>query len=128
MPCRSRRCSAISARPVRTADPRRSILSEEGGVGTVSSRVRRARSSRGTRVGGAVAVFGGEEAFRPVFFAVFFFGADALRTGGRLRLARFTARRLGARFGPRRAGAARRAGFRDFAGLRFAIGFYPFEP
>src|SRR5262245_45571485 len=41
------RLSACSARPVLTAEPRRSMLSEEGGVGTTSSRVRRTRSSRG---------------------------------------------------------------------------------
>src|SRR5205823_4924939 len=64
--CRAR-FSSSSARPVRAAEPRRSILSEEGGVGTVSSSVRRARSSRGDRRGlgrrfGAV--------FRAVCFAV----------------------------------------------------------
>jgi hypothetical protein len=40
--------SAISARPVRAADPWRSMFSEDGGVGTVSSTsVRRIRSRRG---------------------------------------------------------------------------------
>src|SRR5262252_8890309 len=55
-PC-LRRLSAISARPLRAAEPRRSMLSDEGGVGTMSSRVRRARSSCGrfTVVGGAAA-------------------------------------------------------------------------
>src|SRR5262245_41206023 len=49
-PC-FRRLSASSARPVRAADPRRSMSSDDGGVGTVSSSVRRARSSRGSLAG-----------------------------------------------------------------------------
>src|ERR1700680_5222070 len=41
------RASAISARPVRAAEPRRSISSDDGGPGTGSSSVRRSRFSRG---------------------------------------------------------------------------------
>src|SRR5260370_3095806 len=43
--------SATSARPVRAADPWRSMFSEDGGVGTVSSSVGRTRSSRGVLAG-----------------------------------------------------------------------------
>src|SRR4051794_5748392 len=56
MPWCSRVFSAYSARPVRAAEPWRFMLSDEGGVGTMSSsRVRRARLRRGTLAAGAAA-------------------------------------------------------------------------
>src|SRR4051812_26840308 len=49
IPWCSRALSAISARPVRAAEPRRAMSRDEGGVRRVSasSRVRRTRSRRG---------------------------------------------------------------------------------
>src|SRR5882757_1729084 len=95
---------ALSARPVRTADPRRFMSSDDGGVLSVSSssRVRRARSRRAIFPGGAAelfdlgAIFGlgrltvffRAVAFGAVFLLAFFDGvfvlADACRFPGRL--------------------------------------------
>src|SRR5438034_887566 len=47
MPLCLRRLSASSSRPVLAAEPWRSISRDDGGVGTNSSSVRRARSRRG---------------------------------------------------------------------------------
>src|SRR5947209_20471387 len=75
-----RRDCAISARPVRAADPCRFMFSDEGGVGTTSSsRTRRARSRRATRATGLAAFgaarrdFGAERAGFAAFFVVLAF-------------------------------------------------------
>jgi hypothetical protein len=60
---------AISARPERTAEPWRFMSSDEGGVGTTSSSVRRSRASRAGVVRTAAGV-----AFRAFGFRVFGFG------------------------------------------------------
>jgi len=76
----------MSARPDRAAELWRSMFSDEGGVGTVSSRVRRARSSRGAfRIGAGAA------------FLTARLGAAARAFGARLA-GRFASRDAAARF------------------------------
>src|SRR6188472_177194 len=67
-----RRFSFISARPLRAAEPRRFMFSDDGGVGTISSRVRRARSSCGG--------FGRPGRLAAAFFFVGLFKADLALT------------------------------------------------
>ncbi|HEV2985282.1 MAG TPA: hypothetical protein VGX46_12890 [Vicinamibacterales bacterium] len=100
-------------------------------MGTVSSKVRRARSSRGTLVGAPLAVFGREMCF-PAGFLVArgltaFEDADR-RTDFRLLLGRLTERLADTRFAARRPGLARFAVFFAFLAFRFAIGFILSQP
>src|SRR5215212_1756062 len=82
----SSRDSAISARPVRTADPWRSMSSDEGGVGIVSSSVGRARSARGRLPAAAVvARFGFRAGVLGAGFGAAFLGGAALLAFERLR-------------------------------------------
>jgi hypothetical protein len=99
-------------------------LSEEGGVCTVSSSVRRARSSRGTLAGVELAAFAtdvafraglrGTEAFRAAGLLAAFFSAAGFRRVWRFLLGRLAERRTGARFAARRAGLTRFAAFFAF--------------
>src|SRR5215208_2291232 len=118
---------AASARPVLTADPRRSRSRDEGvECGSASSRVRRARSRRGIFPGIAVELarrFAGFEVLRALaFFATADRGGAFLLAflAGTLFLAdacgltvRFAARRVA----KRRAAAGFRADFPDFLPL-----------
>src|SRR5262245_6660920 len=116
------RLSAISARPVRAAEPWRSMLSDDGGVGTMSSfNVRRTRSSRGCLAGtgeaGAAlrrdagfAAFAGRRGF-DAFFARATAGRFA-RDGVFRALGRFPETRAGVRLRAAPARAARGELFR----------------
>src|SRR5262249_43325691 len=67
------RSPAISARPERAAEPRRSMSSEEGGVGRLrSSSVRRWRDSRAGELRPPTGLYGFD--FRAVRLVAFFFG------------------------------------------------------
>ena len=71
-------CSAISARPVLAAEPRRTMFSEEGGEGTISSSSRRRESMELTRERAAVFFFGAAFRFGALtFWATALFGATA---------------------------------------------------
>jgi hypothetical protein len=93
------------------------MFSEEGGVGTVSSKVRRARSSRGTFAAAALAAFGTEvcfwAGFRAARLPAGFEEADR-RLDCRFFLGRLTERFAGTRFPVRRAGLVRFAAFLAF--------------
>jgi hypothetical protein len=108
------------------------MSSEDGGVCTVSSSVRRALSSRGTFAAAAVAAFGTEvcigAGLRAVRARAARFGAADLRLTGRFLAVRFADRRAGARLAVRRAGLARFATFFAFELFRFAIASILSEP
>jgi hypothetical protein len=101
------------------------MFNDEGGVGTVSSSVRRARSKRGTLTAAALAAFG-TLVLRPC--AAFFTGflADLWGIGRRLRAAvafgRLTDRLAIAFLTVRRAGWRFLLAFRVGRALRLAIG------
>jgi hypothetical protein len=114
------------------------MFSEEGGVGTVSSKVRRARSSRGTfaatglaAFGKDLAAFGEEMCFRAGFLTARLrtaFEAGDRRPDCLFLLGRLTERLADARFAARRAGLVRFAAFFAFFRFRFAIGFILSQP
>jgi len=131
---------------VRAAEPRRSMSSDEGGVSWVSrsSRVRRARSSRGTfpgtrpevelfgvaffaafgagRPAGFLAAIAFEGAFLLAFFAGAFFLADACRFAGRFFVGRLAEPLAADLF------FAALAGFPRLAAFRLAINPVLSEP
>jgi len=109
------------------------MFREDGGVCTVSSSVRRARSSRGTFAAAACAALGTDVCFGAAFRArragaARFFGAAALRRADRLLTDRFADRLAGGRRAARRVGLARFAAFFAFELFRFAIASILSEP
>src|SRR5207244_37343 len=117
----------------------RSMLRDEGGVCTVSSSVRRARSSRGTFAAATCAAFGTDvclgaalrclrAGFRAVRARAARFGAARFRLAGRFLADRFADRLMGARRMTRRAGLARFAALFAFELFRFAIASILSEP
>jgi hypothetical protein len=108
------------------------MFKEDGGVTSVSSSVRRARSRRGTfpstideDFAAAARLPAGRRTIEAL--ADFLRGAG-FRVGGRLRLTRLVERRALGRFAARRAGLARFAAFFAFGLFRFAIAFILSEP
>jgi hypothetical protein len=107
------------------------MFSEEGGVGTVSSKVRRARSSRGTFAATDLTAFGREMGFRAGFLTARLLTAfeDAVRRPDcLLLLGRLTERLADTRFAARRGGLVRFAAFFAFFDFRFAIAFILSQP
>ncbi len=116
------------------------MFRDEGGVCTVSSRVRRARSSRGTFAAAICAAFGTDVCFNGGFRArgargarfLTFLAVAICRRAGRFLADRFAEdfaeRFAGGRLAARRAGLARFAAFFAFLLLRFAIASNLSEP
>jgi hypothetical protein len=109
------------------------MLRDEGGVCTVSSSVRRARSNRGTFAPATCAAFGTDVCFSGAFRArraggVRFLAVATGRRGGRFLTDRFADRLADGRLAARRAGLARFAAFFAFELFRFAIASILSEP